>query len=92
MSVESKKAATVVLMLSSPEEEVLSKACEALYKFAAKGFSIIMVPIVLNHTGLEGSGVRVSGGRGARRRGKTGWSNKGAEKRVDHTREEGSTC
>ncbi|XP_042327046.1 armadillo repeat-containing protein 3 isoform X2 [Sceloporus undulatus] len=37
LSVESKKAATVVLMLSSPEEEVLSKACEALYKFAAKG-------------------------------------------------------
>uniref|UniRef100_A0A6J0UGX7 Armadillo repeat-containing protein 3 isoform X1 n=2 Tax=Pogona vitticeps TaxID=103695 RepID=A0A6J0UGX7_9SAUR len=37
LSVESKKAATVVLMLNSPEEEVLSKACEALYKFAAKG-------------------------------------------------------
>ncbi|XP_044281233.1 armadillo repeat-containing protein 3 isoform X1 [Varanus komodoensis] len=37
LSVESKKAATVVLMLSSPEEEVLSKACEALYKFASKG-------------------------------------------------------
>nr|XP_016849786.1 PREDICTED: armadillo repeat-containing protein 3 isoform X4 [Anolis carolinensis] len=37
LCVESKKAATVVLMLNSPEEEVLSKACEALYKFAAKG-------------------------------------------------------
>ncbi|XP_053215329.1 armadillo repeat-containing protein 3 isoform X5 [Podarcis raffonei] len=37
LSVESKKAATVVLMLSSPEEEVLSKACEAIYKFASKG-------------------------------------------------------
>ncbi|XP_060104357.1 armadillo repeat-containing protein 3 isoform X2 [Heteronotia binoei] len=37
LSVESKKAATVVLMLSSPEEEVVSKACESLYKFAAKG-------------------------------------------------------
>ncbi|KAG8138972.1 hypothetical protein E2320_001747, partial [Naja naja] len=37
LSVESKKAATVVLMLSSPEEEVLYKACEALYKFALKG-------------------------------------------------------
>ncbi|XP_053116677.1 armadillo repeat-containing protein 3 isoform X2 [Hemicordylus capensis] len=37
LSVESKKAATVVLMLNSPEEEVLSKACEALYKFASKG-------------------------------------------------------
>uniref|UniRef100_A0A670Y7A1 Armadillo repeat containing 3 n=1 Tax=Pseudonaja textilis TaxID=8673 RepID=A0A670Y7A1_PSETE len=35
--IESKKAATVVLMLSSPEEEVLYKACEALYKFALKG-------------------------------------------------------
>nr|XP_056713653.1 armadillo repeat-containing protein 3 isoform X2 [Euleptes europaea] len=37
LSVESKKAATVVLMLSSPEEEVVSKACESLYKFATKG-------------------------------------------------------
>ncbi|XP_013923003.1 PREDICTED: armadillo repeat-containing protein 3 isoform X2 [Thamnophis sirtalis] len=37
LSVESKKAATVVLMLSSPEEEVLYKGCEALYKFALKG-------------------------------------------------------
>ncbi|XP_070583429.1 armadillo repeat-containing protein 3 isoform X3 [Erythrolamprus reginae] len=37
LSVESKKAATVVLMLSSPEEEVLHKGCEALYKFALKG-------------------------------------------------------
>ncbi|XP_054847461.1 armadillo repeat-containing protein 3 [Eublepharis macularius] len=37
LSVESKKAATVVLMLSSPEEEVLFKACESLYKFAVKG-------------------------------------------------------
>ncbi|KAL7976587.1 hypothetical protein Chor_008536 [Crotalus horridus] len=37
LSVESKKAATVVLMLNSPEEEVLYKACEALYKFALKG-------------------------------------------------------
>ncbi|NWX78252.1 ARMC3 protein, partial [Alca torda] len=35
--VESKTAATVVLMLSSPEEEVLAKACDALYKFASKG-------------------------------------------------------
>ncbi|XP_071591156.1 armadillo repeat-containing protein 3 isoform X5 [Heliangelus exortis] len=35
--IESKTAATVVLMLSSPEEEVLAKACEALYKFASKG-------------------------------------------------------
>ncbi|NXU57772.1 ARMC3 protein, partial [Turnix velox] len=35
--VESKTAATVVLLLSSPEEEVLAKACDALYKFASKG-------------------------------------------------------
>ncbi|KAM9387516.1 armadillo repeat-containing protein 3 [Phaethornis superciliosus] len=35
--IESKTAATVVLMLSSPEEEVLAKACEALYKFVSKG-------------------------------------------------------
>ncbi|NXY41204.1 ARMC3 protein, partial [Ceuthmochares aereus] len=35
--IESKTAATVVLMLNSPEEEVLVKACEALYKFASKG-------------------------------------------------------
>ncbi|XP_008998284.4 armadillo repeat-containing protein 3 isoform X3 [Callithrix jacchus] len=35
--IESKKAATVVLMLQSPEEEILAKACEAIYKFALKG-------------------------------------------------------
>ncbi|KFQ67990.1 Armadillo repeat-containing protein 3 [Phaethon lepturus] len=35
--IESKTAATVVLMLSSPEEEVLAKACDGLYKFASKG-------------------------------------------------------
>ncbi|BFZ14755.1 hypothetical protein BsWGS_17793 [Bradybaena similaris] len=34
--VESRQAATVVLMLSSPEEDVQSKACEALYKFVEK--------------------------------------------------------
>ncbi|XP_073190333.1 armadillo repeat-containing protein 3 isoform X2 [Lepidochelys kempii] len=37
LSIESKKAATVVLMLNSPEEEVLAKACDAIYKFASKG-------------------------------------------------------
>lgn len=36
LSVESKKAQTVVLMLDSPEDEILIKACEALYKFAEK--------------------------------------------------------
>ncbi|XP_039565679.1 armadillo repeat-containing protein 3 [Passer montanus] len=35
--IESKAPATVVLMLSSPENEVLAKACDALYKFASKG-------------------------------------------------------
>ncbi|XP_013381649.1 armadillo repeat-containing protein 3 isoform X2 [Lingula anatina] len=34
--VESRQAATVVLMLDSPEEEVQSKACEAIYKFVDK--------------------------------------------------------
>ncbi|XP_071087902.1 armadillo repeat-containing protein 3-like isoform X2 [Haliotis cracherodii] len=34
--VESRQAATVVLMLNSPEEDVQSKACEAIYKFVAK--------------------------------------------------------
>ncbi|XP_046279027.1 armadillo repeat-containing protein 3 isoform X3 [Marmota monax] len=37
LTIESKKAATVVLMLNSPEEEILAKACEAIYKFALKG-------------------------------------------------------
>uniref|UniRef100_A0A8C5X1R3 Armadillo repeat containing 3 n=1 Tax=Malurus cyaneus samueli TaxID=2593467 RepID=A0A8C5X1R3_9PASS len=32
----SKAPVTAVLMLSSPENEVLTKACEALYKFASK--------------------------------------------------------
>ncbi|NXL16655.1 ARMC3 protein, partial [Setophaga kirtlandii] len=35
--IESKTPATVVLMLNSPENEVLAKACDALYKFASKG-------------------------------------------------------
>ncbi|NXI78911.1 ARMC3 protein, partial [Rhipidura dahli] len=34
--IESKAPATAVLMLSSPENEVLAKACDALYKFASK--------------------------------------------------------
>ena len=34
--VESRQAATVVLMLESPEDEVLSKGCEAIYKFVEK--------------------------------------------------------
>ncbi|KAM4606580.1 armadillo repeat-containing protein 3 [Polymixia lowei] len=37
LPIESKKPATVVLMLSSPEEDVLVKASEAIYKFAEKG-------------------------------------------------------
>ncbi|XP_037366627.1 armadillo repeat-containing protein 3-like [Talpa occidentalis] len=35
--IESKNLATVVLMLNSPEEEILAKACEAIYRFALKG-------------------------------------------------------
>ncbi|XP_055003196.1 armadillo repeat-containing protein 3 [Sorex araneus] len=37
ITIEIKKAATVVLMLNSPEEEILAKACEAIYRFALKG-------------------------------------------------------
>ncbi|XP_053571673.1 armadillo repeat-containing protein 3 [Bombina bombina] len=37
LAIESKKAGTAVLMLQSPEEDILAKACEALYKFAQKG-------------------------------------------------------
>ncbi|XP_058913841.1 armadillo repeat-containing protein 3 [Kogia breviceps] len=37
LTIESKKVATVVLMLNSPEEEILAKACEAIYRFALKG-------------------------------------------------------
>lgn len=39
LTIESKKVATVVLMLNSPEEEILAKACEAIYKFALKGLN-----------------------------------------------------
>ncbi|XP_039610144.1 armadillo repeat-containing protein 3-like [Polypterus senegalus] len=35
--IESKNAATVVLMLQSPELEVILKACEAIYRYAEKG-------------------------------------------------------
>lgn len=34
--IESRQAATVVLMLNSPEEDVQSKACEAIYRFVDK--------------------------------------------------------
>ncbi|KAM4705175.1 armadillo repeat-containing protein 3 [Rhinophrynus dorsalis] len=37
LAIESKNAATAVLMLQSPEEDVLAKACDALYRFAQKG-------------------------------------------------------
>ncbi|XP_040208444.1 armadillo repeat-containing protein 3 [Rana temporaria] len=37
LAIESKKAETAVLMLQSPEGEILTKACDALYKFARKG-------------------------------------------------------
>jgi len=35
--VDANQAATCVLMLDSPEEDVLAKSCEALYKFVEKG-------------------------------------------------------
>ncbi|XP_066534229.1 armadillo repeat-containing protein 3 isoform X2 [Hoplias malabaricus] len=37
LPIESRKPETVVLMLDSPEEEVLAKACEAIHRFAEKG-------------------------------------------------------
>uniref|UniRef100_A0AAQ5YWM1 EDR1/CTR1/ARMC3-like peptidase-like domain-containing protein n=1 Tax=Amphiprion ocellaris TaxID=80972 RepID=A0AAQ5YWM1_AMPOC len=37
VAVESKTPATVVLLLNSPEEDILVKACEAVYTFAEKG-------------------------------------------------------
>ncbi|CAK8674645.1 unnamed protein product [Clavelina lepadiformis] len=36
LTIESKKTGTVVLMLKSNEDEVLMKACEAIYRFADK--------------------------------------------------------
>ncbi|EPY75510.1 armadillo repeat containing 3-like protein [Camelus ferus] len=37
LTIESKNAATVMLLLNSPEEEVLADVCEAIYRFALKG-------------------------------------------------------
>ncbi|KAF6024856.1 ARMC3 [Bugula neritina] len=37
LTVDANQAATCVLMLDSPEEDVLAKSCEALYKFVEKG-------------------------------------------------------
>ncbi|KAG2458059.1 ARMC3 protein, partial [Polypterus senegalus] len=37
LSVETKNAATAVLMLKSPEHDILAKACEAIHRFADKG-------------------------------------------------------
>ena len=36
VALESRQAATVVLMLSSPEDEVQAKSCDAIYKFVEK--------------------------------------------------------
>lgn len=36
-SVKIKNPATTVLLLDSPEEDILAKACEAIYIFASKG-------------------------------------------------------
>jgi hypothetical protein len=40
IKVDAKAATTAVLMLDSPEEEVLQKACEAIFKFCEKSKSI----------------------------------------------------
>lgn len=37
LAVEGKTPATAVLLLSSPEEDILVKACEAIHTFADKG-------------------------------------------------------
>lgn len=37
LSVEGKTPATAVLLLGSPEEDILVKACEAIHTFADKG-------------------------------------------------------
>lgn len=50
LTIESKKAATVVLMLNSPEEEILAKACEAIYKFALKGLDSFSLSFYLVST------------------------------------------
>ena len=42
--VESRQAKTVVLMLSSPEDDVLAKACEAIYKFVDKCKFLLLQP------------------------------------------------
>ena len=34
--VESRNATTVILMLGSPEEDVLTRACDAIYRFVEK--------------------------------------------------------
>lgn len=48
LTIESKKAATVVLMLNSPEEEILAKACEAIYRFALKGLDVFQFIFLLH--------------------------------------------
>lgn len=37
ISIESKSPETAVLLLKSPEEDVIVKACEAIFTFAEKG-------------------------------------------------------
>ncbi|XP_048462849.1 armadillo repeat-containing protein 3 [Rhincodon typus] len=45
--IESKNVQTVVLMLDSLEDEILLKACEAIYKFAEKGDENKMILLAL---------------------------------------------
>lgn len=52
---ESRQAGTVVLMLSSPEEDVQSKACEAIYKFVDK---CMYKKYLANHRIITGFGKR----------------------------------
>lgn len=40
LPIESKSAATVILMLQSPEEDVLVKALESIRRFAEKGLHV----------------------------------------------------
>uniref|UniRef100_A0A667X9B5 Armadillo repeat containing 3 n=1 Tax=Myripristis murdjan TaxID=586833 RepID=A0A667X9B5_9TELE len=47
LPIELKSPATVMLLLSSPEEEVLVKACEAIYKFAERGDENEVAPLGL---------------------------------------------
>lgn len=48
LPVEGKTPATVVLLLNSPEEDILVKACEAIHAFAEKG-TVDLLPLTPIH-------------------------------------------